>query len=240
MKALATTVFLFSLTSTALADSCNSAPKPLEGIQGYKSNGLLLAAGSYYELDNCFILSRRQFGSSIEFGFVNNFSKDVASVGMIFIKSQKTFSGASPPDRIKLSRGPGWQLQVPPAKAIGELVASYDRPFRGTIEQRNALYASTVSPDDLLSNVSFREPWHAYADPMKSLSSLDQAAFWQLEPSSLPERYSITNYLVRFAPNKTYSFIPIYVQLQQNVTEVNISISSNVDSLVQQYRIIIK
>ena len=240
MKALATTAILLSLTSTALAGNCNSAPKPLEGLQGYKSNGLLLSAGSYYELDNCFILSRRQFGSSIQFGFVNNFANDTASVGMIFIKSQKTFTGTSPPDRIKLSRGPGWQLLVPPAKSIGELVASYDRPFRGTIEQWNALYASTASPDDLVSNASFREPWHAYADATKSLSSLDQAAFWQLETSSLPERYSITNYLVRFAPNKTYSFIPFYLQLQQNVSEVNISISSNVDSLVQQYRIIIK
>ena len=196
---------------------------------------------SYYELDNCFILSRRQFGSTIKFGFVNNFDKDtVGNIGMIFIKSLKTFTGNAPPDFLKLSRGAGWQLQAPPAKVLAELDPSYDRPFRGTIDQWNQMYADNKSPDDLASVSNFIEPWHAYADGKKKFSSTEQGWFWKLDPLSNSSQFSVTDYLIRFTPDKTYSLIPFTVQLQRSVTEIKMTVGSNIDSLVQEYRIVIQ
>ncbi len=242
MRAILAVVMSCLLASTALGQSCNSAPKPLDGIKNFEANTLVLnGRSSFYELDSCFILSRRQFGSTLRLGFVNNFDKDsVSKIGMVFVRSLKTFVGAAPPDFLKLSRGAGWQLQVPPAKAIAELDPSYDRPFKGTIDQWNQIYADNKGPDDLVTSSGFTEPWHAYADALKNLSSTEQGWFWKLDSQSLPSQFTITHYLIRFTPDKTYSLIPFTILLQSDVAEVKITISSNIDALVQDYRIIVR
>lgn len=240
MKFLTTATFLIALSSPALADRCNFAPKPMEGIRGFNLNTMLLSAASYYELDRCFIINRRQFGSFLKFGFVNNFPEGVAPVGMIFIKSKKTFRNQSPPDEIKVSRLPGWYLQIPPAKAISSLKPSYDQPFTGTVQEWNALHRDGMTPEDLIKNRGFKQPWHAYGDEDRTYSSLDKLAFWTIDPATLPDRFSFTNYLLRFSPSTSYSFIPFTITVQDNVTEINVSVSSNIDVLVQEYRIIIE
>lgn len=203
------------------------APTPVRSLDQIKEHPLALRSrwGPSFVGEKCTRLRRGDFGSSLQFYVVPPASGD-SSTAYVLIKSYRTFTIATG-DKIKLSRGDGWQTEKSTNSSVDKLSGMRDEPFRGTVEKWNALHAAATSPEAMRSQIG--KPWHAYADADKGLPSTDLTSFWQTGDFDFTKG-SQTNYLIRF-PSNTQTPIPFEVGRQPELSEIRLEFYSNIDAL---------
>src|SRR4051812_26354592 len=189
-------LFCMMATVSGNAESQCRRPTLVENIKDIKSNYLALKS-SYrlYVIDTeCLILSRENFAKILLFKILP-VESDIDKV-VVLIKSYRTFS-ASPPDKIKVSRGGEWFL---PGSSGTKAVAKVpDEPYLGTIATWNEAHSSAGNPDQV--NDKLKLDWHAYATDDGKLPSTRKMDYWLARGDFDFSKGTLTNYLIAFPPN---------------------------------------
>jgi len=224
---------LITMFSSNAESQCRR-PTLVESLKDIRSNYLALKS-SYrlYVIDTeCIILSRENFAKILLFKILP-VESDVDKIA-VFIRSYRTFS-ASPPDKIKVSRGGEWFL--PHASGAKPLSKLPDEPYPGTIAAWNEAHSSAGNPEQV--NGKLKLEWHAYATDDGKLPSTQKMDYW-LAPGDFDfSRGTLTNYLIAFPPNGK-SEIPFDVNLQNEVRSIDLRIDSNVEALSGRYKFVIE
>jgi len=115
-----------------------------------------------------------------------------------------------------------------------------DEPYVGSLEGWNAAHSMSGDPLDFLDRLKVK--WHAYAREDKAFPSTFLPEFWKIDRSFDRTHAVITNYLLRFDvnPSDTVSTIPFEVYLQREVTQIELTIYSNIEALSGQYRFVVE
>ncbi|QOZ75332.1 hypothetical protein XH83_07690 [Bradyrhizobium sp. CCBAU 53351] len=221
---------LFALCSEAWGE-CFSSPKPIEDARTVNLGTLLLSAsGRYYVLDPCVRISRRQFGSRLKLGFMNNFRNADTAAAFYSVKSKRTLS-LDQTTHVSLVRTPGWfGYPTTSDTEVQPVPETRGDPFRGTIEQWNSAHANGSGPKELRNIPGLIRPWHAFVDREQSLASSFDPQFWQINPADMTSKTIVTNYIVRFAPAPTNTFLDFDVYIQDGVKSVDLTIASQIEA----------
>ncbi|PSO16491.1 hypothetical protein [Bradyrhizobium sp. MOS003] len=221
---------LLSLCSEAWGE-CVSSPKPIEDARTVSLGTLLLSAsGRYYVLDPCVRISRRQFGSRIKLGFMNNFEKADTVATFYSAKSKRALT-LDQNTHISLVRTPGWfGYPTTSETEVQPVLETRGDPFRGTIEQWNSAHANGSSPKELRNIPGLIRPWHAFVDQGLSLASSADPQFWQINPADMTSKTIVTNYIIRFTPAPTNTFLDFDVYIQDGVKSVDLTIISQIEA----------
>lgn len=189
---------------------------------------------------SCHTVRRSTFGTTLGFGIVNRFPEgSEVSDAYVFIKSYRILN-SSPPIKLSLSRGDGWFLQgqgeTPPTAAPRMAF----EPFPDTVEKWNSAHASPGTPSALGTRLGMR--WHAFTSVSATNASTIPIDFWKVPDSFDRIRGVQTNYLIRFAVNTSnkISIVPFQVYIQPAVTQVELTLFSNIDALSGTYRFIVE
>lgn len=222
--------FLLALCSEAWGE-CLSSPKPIEDARAVSLGTLLLSAsGRYYVLDPCVRISRRQFGSRIKLGFMNNFEKADTEAAFFSAKSKRTLT-VDQTTHVSLVRTPGWFGYLTTSdKEVQPIPETRGDPFRGTIEQWNSAHANGLGPKELRNIPGLIRPWHAFVDQGQSLASSVDPQFWQINPADMTSKTIVTNYIVRFTPAPTNTFLDFDIYIQDGVKSVDLIIASQIEA----------
>lgn len=233
--AAAALAFALAAAHPVLAqDECFRQPSRVD--IGVVTEPLLLRAGTadYLVTEPCYTVSRRVFGTTLNFAILNRFpAGTTVTDAYVLIKSNRTLT-TSPPVKVSLSRGDGWFLQE--RGAPGEAGRMNSEPFTGTIDSWNAAHASPGSPLDLAQRLKLS--WHAFATRALAMPSTVPIDFWKVEDTFDRVHGVRTNYLIRFAVNTTakISPIPFQVYIQREVRHVELTMFSNIDALSGTYK----
>ena len=192
---------------------------------------------NYGVIGNCAKLYDREFRGQVTFFVRNQFNNsESVPVGILRIKSLRTFAKEVGP-RIKVSRHAGWYVasEADPAvvKQSGELP---DIEIKLTPSQWTDAHANSDNIAAL--NKKLGVPWHAYATLDMSLSSTDSRGYWSFN-SDDAKHQTLTNYLIRFATAKNGQNIEFYAEVPPGLQRINLSIDSNLDSIVSDYTFLI-
>jgi len=222
-------------------DDCFRPPTPVESLDNVRDYLVLQTERTSYAITaKCVVVRRQTFGTVLNFGIVNRFPADTpVNDAYILIKSNRILTSA-PPIKISLSRGDGWFLpnegSQPPADADR---MNYE-PFPGTIEEWNSAHASAGGPADFAGRLKVK--WHAFATGAPGMPSTVPADWWKVSDKFDRDHGVRTNYLIRFAVNKSskVSTVPFQVYAQREVESAEVTMLSNIDALSGSYRFQIK
>jgi hypothetical protein len=221
--------------SCAHAQENCARPTPVNSLDNIKYNYLALKSPrGVYAIDNhCILVNRREFAKILKFMVLPVGTKSTTAA--LYIKSYRTFTNTQRIP-IKLSRGDGWFLSDSPDGTAAVQARLDDKPYTGTVQEWNAAYSTAGTPLDFKDRL--KVSWHAYADDQKSMASTDDQAYWAASADFDFSHGTLTAYLLRF-PANSQSAIPFEVYMQDEVKEVDLILSSNVEALAGEYKFII-
>jgi hypothetical protein len=189
---------------------------------------------------NCHTVRRSTFGTTLNFAILNRFPEGSAVTdAYVYVKSYRILTTA-PPIKFSLSRGDGWFLQEADGTAATAAPRMAFEPFAGGIEKWNPGHATAGTPFELGTRLGAR--WHAFTAASGGSSSTVPIEFWTV-PDSFDRIHGVqTNYLIRFTVNTSDSLstIPFQVFIQSAVTQVELTLLSNIDALSGTYKFIVR
>jgi hypothetical protein len=222
-------------------DDCFRPPTPVESLDNVRDYLILQTERTSYAITTkCVVVRRQTFGTVLNFAIVNRFPAETAiSDAYVLIKSNRILTSA-PPIKISLSRGDGWFLPNEGDKPPADADRMNYEPFPGTIEEWNSAHASSGSPAEFAGRLKVK--WHAFATGAPGMPSTVPAEWWKVSDKFDRDHGVRTNYLIRFAVNKSnkVSTVPFQVYAQREVERAEVTVLSNIDALSGSYQFVVK
>jgi hypothetical protein len=235
LRLIAATLAVFA-GGVAQADTCKR-PLRVDSLGQIDRSTLALTNvyGPAAVEDQCTIIDRSVFGSSINF-YILPQSLANADTVYVFVKSYRKLT-TEPLDQIKVSRGGTWYFPNGSNGSTIPLGRRDDVPFIGTVEDWNKVHSAAGSPEDMEKQLGLR--WHAYSDPEEKSWSSQRAGFWSTHADFDFSRGTLTNILIRF-PSGGKTPAPFQIGIPKGTTEFQLELNSNADGLSGTYRFVVQ